>query len=237
MGAYLRRFKEESGERISDEDRRIVDEALAALKDYVGWVSVVVDAPGAHVFVDGDAVGTTPLPAPLVLDLGKHTISIRNDGEKDAEKAVDVTAGTAITVTLTLPRPVNAAAHEQVSPPPAPTMPARGSGYGPLVYVGFGLAGVGLLTGSVTGALALSHASSVTSACQGTVCPVSVDGDLHDARTFGNVSTIAFAAAGVGAGIALVALLLSRHPEAPQHAKASIAPWVTPAGAGVRGSF
>jgi hypothetical protein len=240
MGAYLRRFKEESGEHISNDDRRIVDDALAALKDYVGSVAVTIDTPGARVSVDGDAAGTTPLSAPLVLDLGKHNISVRADGGKDAEQEVNVTAGSTITVTFTLALPANAAnaaVPEKASPEPPPTESMHGRGYGPLVFVGFGLAGVGLLTGSLMGALAISHASSVASACQGTVCPPSIDGDLRDARTFGNVSTIAFAAAGVGAGVGLAALLLSRRPEAPQHAKGSIAPWVTPTGVGVGGSF
>jgi hypothetical protein len=236
MGAYLRRFKAESGARISDEDRKDVDDALAALKGFVGSVSVVSDAAGAIVAVDGETVGTTPLSGPLLLDAGKHTIRLRKDGAEDVDKEVDVAAGSETSVSITLAaassaRPAPAA--EPLAPPP---QPARG-GYGPLVYGGFVVGGVGLVTGAVTGMLALSHASSVTSACQGTVCPTSVDGDLHDARTLGNASTVAFVAAGAGAAVGLVAILLSRRSEARAPAAASISPWVTPTGAGLRGSF
>jgi hypothetical protein len=240
MGAYLRRFKEESGDRISSEDRKIVDDALARLKDYVGSVSVAADTAGAGVSVDGEAIGTTPLSGPLVLDVGKHTVSVRGSDGQAEEKQIDVTAGSAIVLTFDLARPPSATAAPAPEPTAVEAAPAKSSGrggYSPLVFGGFGVAGVGLLLGGVTGVLAFSRASSVKSACQGTVCPTSIDGDLHDARTLGDVSTIAFAAAGVGAVVGLTALLLFHRAEAPPRGSAWIAPWIGPAGGGVRGSF
>jgi hypothetical protein len=52
----------------------------------------------------------------------------------------------------------------------------------------------------------------------------------------GTVATIAFAAAGVGAAVGVVALLVGHKKESTPSAGATwVAPWVAPGGAGVSG--
>jgi hypothetical protein len=104
------------------------------------------------------------------------------------------------------------------------------------VYTGFGLAAAGVAVGAVTGFIAMGKASSVNDACrQGTTCPRTIDDDLQTGRTMGNVSTIAFAAAGVGAVVGVVALLVGHKKESAPPAAAWVAPWVAPGVAGVSG--
>jgi hypothetical protein len=84
--------------------------------------------------------------------------------------------------------------------------------------------------------MALSKASSVKSACDGLICPQSIDSDLSSGRTLGGASTVAFAAAGVGVLVGTVGLLM--HPQNTSgQAASAVGPWVGPGSAGVSGKF
>jgi hypothetical protein len=209
----------------------------------------IVGAPAAPVTVtvDGNAVPSDGLSARPV-NPGTHEIVATDASGAHASAKADLKEGEKREVELSVGTAPPAA---QASGPAAPAAPGSGveagvtapetnkkSGKNPvLVYGGFGLAGVGLVTGAVTGLLAMGKASSVNDACHNTLnCPRSIDGDLNTGRTMGTVSTIAFAAAGVGAVVGVVGLVLRGKKEAPPPAAAWVAPWVLPGGAGISGT-
>jgi hypothetical protein len=243
MGALLQRFREESGDNISREDQQAVDEALAALPRYVGGIAIRVDTDGAAVAIDGERVGTTPLASPVSMDPGKHTVIVRKDGYDSVERPISVSAGESTTLVIELlfqqtrtPPAVPAAPSLETQPvPPSAT---AGTRWTPVVYGGAGVAAAGVVVGSIAGGLALSHMSTVQGACTGTICPTSVDSDLQSARTLGNVSTVAFVVAGVGATVGVVGFLWPR-PDVTTAPSAAVSfkPWVAPGGAGIVGSF
>jgi hypothetical protein len=107
----------------------------------------------------------------------------------------------------------------------------------PLVYIGGGVAALGIGVGAVTGLMAMSKASSVKDACNGTTCPRSIDGDLSSGRTMGNISTIAFAVGGAGLATMVVGLVIGGHKESPPTSTARVSPWIGLGSAGVIGSF
>src|SRR5689334_22269596 len=72
----LVRYEHEAGANLSSEEKAQVDAALATVRALVARVKLDVSEEGASVAVDGNPAGTTPLPAPLVVDLGKHTLSV-----------------------------------------------------------------------------------------------------------------------------------------------------------------
>jgi hypothetical protein len=246
MGVLLRRFAQEAGSGLSDEDRRRTDDALAALPRYVGTVTVSVDTTGAAVDVDGESVGATPLAAPLSLDPGKHVVVVSKDGYETVERPISVSAGAATTLTIGLlalraqgSAPSDAARSSGGAlPTEPPPVKAGGLRWTPLAYAGVGLAAVGVVVGGVTGGLSLAKIGSVKDKCNGTLCPPTVDGDLQSARTLGTVSTVAFIAAGVGAVAGAVGLFAwPRHEVTVGAATVSVAPWVGPGTAGVAGVF
>jgi hypothetical protein len=96
----------------------------------------------------------------------------------------------------------------------------------PLTYVGLVTAGIGVGVGTVTGAMALSQASTLKSDCPGGRCPPDTHDALHRASALGTTSTIAFAVAGVGAVLLVTGLLLSGGEERPK--TASLGTWVFP---------
>jgi hypothetical protein len=65
--------------------------------------------------------------------------------------------------------------------------------------------GAGIVTGAVTGVLALTTKSTLTSECPGDRCKPSASGDLSSLKTLSWVSTIGFVAgaAAVGGGVVL----------------------------------
>ncbi|HEV8323219.1 MAG TPA: PEGA domain-containing protein [Myxococcota bacterium] len=76
-------------------------------------LSIVIDVAGATVYVDGKAVGTSPISEPLELAAGKHRVVAEKTGYRNALATVVVVGGVK-TVNLSL-TPVDGA-----SPAPAP---------------------------------------------------------------------------------------------------------------------
>jgi hypothetical protein len=152
----------------------------------------------------------------------------------DREKRTEITLAEGQKESLTLD--VSGLAPEpEPTVPPKELPPEESSGTNPLVYIGFGIAGVGVVVGSVTGVMALSKKSSVDEQCVDNRCPPSTHDDIDSGRTLGNVSTIAFVVAGVGAGVGVYGLLAGGGEPAAE--KAGVSPWVGLGSAGVRGKF
>jgi hypothetical protein len=212
------------------------------------------------VSIDGATVASDALAAPRPVNPGKHqVVAVPSSGAR-AEATVDIKEGESRDVELhvTLAPSAGATAQDASSAQPGPAgqagpsgEPARGkelpneppaaaprSGGRVLVWTGFGLAAAGVAAGAVTGILAMSKSSSVNDACHNTLdCPRTVDSDLQTGRTMGTISTIAFAAAGGGAVLGVVALLVGRKNETPPAATAWVTPWVAPGAGGLSGAL
>jgi hypothetical protein len=98
----LQRYKIESGASLSPEEKTTIDAALSAIQNLVGKVTFSISEAGATVTVDGETVGTTPLPAPLVLDLGKHSVAVKKTGFEGAEQSFEVAGGAEATIAIRL---------------------------------------------------------------------------------------------------------------------------------------
>jgi hypothetical protein len=102
MQASLVRYKVEVAASISPEDQAAVDSALAAIQNLVGRVAVNVNIAGAKITLDGESVGNSPLATPLVIDLGKHTLSAEAPGFEVGTKSIEIAGGTETSVALVL---------------------------------------------------------------------------------------------------------------------------------------
>jgi hypothetical protein len=241
MGALLRQYKEEAGATLSADDRAKVDGVLDALPRFVGTVAVAADPAGATVVVDGEAVGATPLVSSLWLDPGKHTVVVSKEGFESVERPISVSAGTSTTVSIALLAQAKAGtasgATPTLLPQPVPPIATGGARWSPLVYAGFGLAGAGLIAGSVTGAIAIGKASSLGGSCENKACPPSASSDLSTGRTMGNVSTVSFVVAGIGAAVGIVALLVVPHHESDAKTANTVVPLIGASSTGLAWTF
>jgi hypothetical protein len=102
MQGLLLRYELEAGADLSEEEKAEVDAALAAIHSLIATVNLTASEVGASVTIDGEKAGTTPLAAPLVVDLGKHTVAVKKPGFEAVEHTIEVAGGNEATVAITL---------------------------------------------------------------------------------------------------------------------------------------
>jgi hypothetical protein len=220
--------------------------------------SLIITVKGAPdgqtptVSVDGTDLPAGVVGLPRAVDPGHHVVLAKlatKAAQGEGKQEVDVKEGeqkpveVAMTVTLTPEPPAPAAAPAEPEAPPAPTI-----SHSPTLWtwVGVGLGGAGLVTGGVAGALSLSKKSSLNAECPNDVCAPG-NSDYSAANTFATVSTVGFIVAGVGAGVAVVTLLVGHEvpAAAPGEAPAAnggetglaVHPWLGLGAGGVNGTF
>lgn len=202
---------------------KLVAGRIPSLQIEVGGVAA--DVP-ITVTVDG-----MPLPAgthrfPRKVNPGHKTISATAPEHSEARQAVMVAEKEERVVKLTLTRLVAV---------PEPTT-------SPLVYVGFGIGGLGLIAGTITGVLSLTQAGDIKDRCDGTTCPRSAQEDIDSAKVLANVSNVAFAVGGVGVGLGVLGLFMPGEAEPAQAppgdaAGVAVEPLLGPGWAGLSGRF
>jgi hypothetical protein len=104
MQAMLLRYAKEASSQLSAEEKADVEAALAAIRSLVGAVLVTVSEAGAEIRVDGEPAATSPMATPIVLDLGRHTLSVTKDGFEPVERAVEIGGGSETSVVIALLR-------------------------------------------------------------------------------------------------------------------------------------
>ncbi len=194
-----------------DEATKLADGAKARLATLA-----VTPVEGASLVIDGMPIPRDAATVPRVVDPGHHVVELRtNDSEGRTE--VDLRDGESGTVTVPM------------HPSMRPAVKLH-----PLVFIGFGVGAVGLLTGAATGIGALVTASKLKTDCPNMVCPASSADTIDTSKTLGTVSTIAFIVGGVGVVGGIVGIVLSKR-EPPT--TAWIAPRVGFLSVGIEGGF
>jgi hypothetical protein len=222
------------------------EELLTRIPSLTVTVKNVPEGATATVTIDGASVSTEALDAPRKLNPGHHVVTAKA-GSAERKQDVELAEQETKSVAIELPAPEPGQATNDESATPAPREePAAGrsSTSKALIVGGFGVGGVGLIVGSITGVLSLAKTSSIkgSPACAGSVCNPSEDGDLSSARTMATVSTVSFIAAGTGAVVGLVGLFTGRGSAPPtgEHAVAAsvrLEPTFGVGSVGVRGEF
>lgn len=200
----------------------------------IGGVTISVHAsdgaevPNPKVLLDGSPVSGASLGVRRSIDPGSHVLQVSSDGFQPAERTFEVTAGGSIDQPITLEADRSAGSPPGAEPTalsatptaPAPeqTSPASGGARSALPWIAFGVGAVGLGVGGVTGLLAMSQHSHLTSVCNGTTCPATEQNDVDNYHTMALVSTIGFIAG--GAAVATGAILLLIRPKAENSSSA-----------------
>jgi hypothetical protein len=161
FSAYVREATD-----ASPSETQVATAGLTAAKVAIAEVEVNVDESGAEVSVDGSLEGLSPLPGPLYMAVGSHTVEARK-GDKSTAVQVNASAGKQLRANLTLtpkaapvvaaPLAATAAPEPPAEPEPEPVAEESGERKpffkwlvsSPVGLVGLGLTGVGVGGGIV----------------------------------------------------------------------------------------
>jgi hypothetical protein len=212
---------------------------VAELKPRLSWVTITVSGSSeARVTIDGTAVPPAAIGVRRAVNPGTRMIRVTAIGYLSQKRPLDLAEGAEGTADFTLE--LDPDAQLKPVPEPPPPQPIKPETHDPtLTYVAFGVGGVGLIAGGVTGALALSKRAQLRKVCLSNgACESDQSDNINSYKTLGTISGIGFGVgvAGVGAGLAL--WLLNRD-KAPASATQGLVvqPYVGIASVGAVGSF
>ena len=175
----------------------------------------------ADVMVDDTPVAKEVWGAPIKLNPGRHTVSASIDG-LEKKSAVTLEERKTQEVTLNLATLVESSNRSKVRP---------------IVWVGFGAAGLFGIAGAVTGALAMRDYANVSATCDRNKCPPASHALIDRGSTLGIVSTVGFSLAGAGLALGIVGLAVPRTASEQKEASASLFLKLSPNEIGFTGTF
>lgn len=224
--------------------RKAADQLNDELAKRVPAVQLVISGVDAgqvpEVTIDNEPLPAAVLNVPRKVNPGTHMVVVKAGS---AEKKTEVVVAEKETKT------VNIDLKDKPAEKPEPVKSDTGDGERQtriLMFGGFGLAIVGIGVGAVTGFMSMSKVDEIKNDCRDDKCPASRATDIDDAKSLGNISTIAFAAGAVGAAVGVVGLIMmsgskSESPPAGStaHAQTTLKtrPILSPAFLGLSGTF
>ena len=203
--------------------------------------------------LDGKPLSSALLGEEQPVNPGAHKVS-GTRGAEQTEQALNLVETQKSQVVLHFhgPAPGSASAPAAAAPPaasvppaavaatPPPAAGAAGGGSKTLAFVALAVGGAGLITGGVTGLIALSKHSDLTNnpACVDARCPPSLQSDVDSFHTMRTVSSIGFIAGGVFAATGVVLLLTTGSPsQQGERASRALALQLAPDNVSLTGSF
>lgn len=219
--AYLRVFEKMTGatrqkheERASKAQARLTD--IEATIPKVKFIWETAPPPESKIIVDGVEFRADTLDVLLPLDPGTHEIVVQLPGEPNRKRTVTLAKGGSSIIDLTPAKPGENDVDVPDSGGPKDKIggankskkvdPAKIGG-----FVGIGLGAAGLITGGITGYMAMKQKETVDARCNANyICDPVGTAAVDRFRTFGTASTVSFIAGGVLAGVGVTLLLVSR---------------------------
>jgi hypothetical protein len=221
------RYLAEAGNEIDQARRDEVRTEVKRLNALVGSVVVQSDTAGSTVFVDDERKGDTPLASPLFVDLGKHTVVIKQGATELHREIVTVAGGQRVVIEVG----DAGAATANASPSSAAGTPedhgaTREKPKRVWTWVAAGVGGAAVIGAAITGGVTLSRARDITEDCSGNTCPTSSESDAGSARSLAYTTDALIAVAGVGIAAGVVLFFLE--PRLAKGERVEVAPVATP---------
>lgn len=153
------RYLSEGRDEITKQRRVEVETAIRELKPQVGTIDVTVNMAGATVKMDGKRLGESPLPEPVLANVGRHKIVV-STGSLSVDRDIDLAGGTTVKVDILL-----VDQGPKITPPPptstAPPPPPKNPWIARTWLVAGGLTAAGVATGiaALIASNSLSHST------------------------------------------------------------------------------
>lgn len=120
---HYEQFLGEAG-RVAAVQRREVEAAIARLRSRVGAIALQITPDGALVTIDGTETRRTPVPEPVRVVAGSHTVEVQLEGYRPERRTVVVGGGESVRVALRLARAETAPSATSASTASASTPPS-----------------------------------------------------------------------------------------------------------------
>lgn len=101
------RYQKDGAALLTEEDRQQAADLTQAVSAFVSKLRITVNEAGAQVFVDDEAVGTTPMAEPALIDMGMRRVRIKKDGFKDFDDPQQVSGGGEVSLSVNLEKEVH----------------------------------------------------------------------------------------------------------------------------------
>lgn len=105
--AALETYQKEGGALLTEQDKQDAIELSGTVRTLVSSLEVTSSEPGADVFVDDEKIGTTPLPGPVLVDVGTRKIRVSKPGFKEFIKVEAVAGAGDVSVTADLAKDIH----------------------------------------------------------------------------------------------------------------------------------
>jgi hypothetical protein len=79
--------------KLSEEEIRATQGAIAAVEPFISSLAVRINVEGATLFIDEEEVGNTPFLELLPVDVGRHAVRVRKAGYQDHLGEVEIASG------------------------------------------------------------------------------------------------------------------------------------------------
>jgi hypothetical protein len=166
---------------------------IEEITERIPTISLEITGSQPHlvtITVDGRTLDS--VPENIELDPGEHTIEVTAPDVVPIARTVTLEPGDREQLSLEL-EPVGEAEESSLLVP---------------AIVCFGVGGLGLLVGTVTGAVSMDQAADIDAQCVDDHCPPSLEADADEAKAIGHASTASFVIAGLAAAAGVTLLLL-----------------------------
>ena len=220
---------------------------LDELRKKLGRIKVTSLVEGATLWVDGKAVGKTPIELPVYLEPGQHTLRLEREGHETVTRGLEVAAGVYQTLDLT-PRPrqpkPTPASHPALTPPvhegPDPAHVALHRRKTLWAYSALGVGAALTVTAAVLYGVGASQGSSAHDAYSKATDPDEMDrhyDDVEAAKTKLVVGHVLMGVAAVAYGVSAYQFLTRPGVEQPGRAHLSLRAGRHGGVVGLRGTF
>jgi hypothetical protein len=107
MLADIQRYRTEAAALLSDDEKAQSVEIIKTVEAFVSRMKLTASEDGAEVFIDDEKVGETPLPGPVIVDVGARKIRLTKKGFKEALVTKEVTGGGELTVIVDIEKEIH----------------------------------------------------------------------------------------------------------------------------------
>lgn len=102
----VRQYRKDGEGRLSEDDKKEADELVKVMEPLTAKLRVVVNEPGAEVFVDDELVGTSPVE-PIVVDIGMRKVRVRKADYEEVARELPVGGAAEVSAEIKLAKIVH----------------------------------------------------------------------------------------------------------------------------------